>query len=159
MVLGHELAGGLLVGGVLLHQVGPPAGGAEEVQLEALQPLAGGEGPLLVPVVRQEVAGVAVGGCGAGGRVARGQRPSGRGLVVVGVDRDLVVRPQRHRPGPQDHRLAAAEGLAGVGGRLVQVGPRRLGVELGPQGVHHLLGGQVMVGAQGEEGDELSGPP
>ena len=60
-VLSHELAVGGLVGGVGLGQVAPAPALAEEVDVPAVGPLSCGDGPLVVAVLGQDLAGVVVG--------------------------------------------------------------------------------------------------
>ena len=158
-VLRHEPAMGGLVGRVGLGQGGPLATGTEQVEVQRLDPVAGGDRPFLVALLGQQLPAVAARELGARRRVGGGQRPPGGLLERDDVDGDLGRRPERDDVAAEDDRVLRTNGLAGQGRRLVEVGPGRFGGEVGPQRVHHLLGAEPALGGEGEECDQLPGAP
>ena len=156
-VLLHQLAMGDLVGGIGLGQLRPQPTGAQQVEVQPLHSLARGDGPLVVPLVGQQIPAEPGHDRSAGGGLAGRQCPSGRGLELLEIDPHVGGRPEGHGVAAEDYALPRPHRLAGERGRLMQVGTGRLGAEVRPQRVHDLLRAQPAVRRQGQELDELDG--
>ena len=150
-----------------LHRRGRVAGvGVQRRQLEQQpevglpQRLAAGRGPVLVAVLRQQLARVCVEGRSVELRRALGPCRGRALLERVDVDPEAVVGEQHHvvaQGQPGGSLVAAAERPAGHVEDLVEAAAR--GIPAGPEALHHLLAVEAALGRQGQQLEQALGAP
>jgi hypothetical protein len=150
-VLLHEREVRRLVARIQLDQPFPTLRLPEQRQPPMLQSLPGGHRPRLVQVRRQRLVVEAVqDGRGCLRRPGR-QREFRRGVELGDVDLQVHARQQRDHLAAQDHGVRPTDRLPGVMRGLVQARRRLDRVQIGPQGVHHLLA--VKLAPRGQRQD------
>ena len=140
----HERAVGLLVGRILAQHLLPAARGAHHREAALLQPRPGPECPLLVWLVRQQLAAV-------GGVVAA--------LEALDVGCHFGGRGELDHSAAQHDRAAVAERAPRVARRLVEVGRRGIGAELRPEQLEHLVARHAMAGSERQQLHEIRRAP
>jgi pimeloyl-ACP methyl ester carboxylesterase/DNA-binding CsgD family transcriptional regulator len=140
----HEGAMGLLVGWVRAEHVVPAALGAHHFEASLTQPRARAEGPLLVRLVGQQLAPV-------GGIVTA--------LEALDVRGHLGGRAELDQSAAQDDRAAVTERAARVACGLVQVGRGRVGGELRPEHLEHLVARHPVAGSERKQLHEIRRAP
>ena len=153
----HQLAVRRLVGGLGLRDAFPLRAGAQQVQVQQVQPAARGFGPWLVARLGQQFASIGRGGGDAGLGVAAGQRLPGLPREAQRVDLDAHRRAERHAAAVQPHRVGVAQRPARVVRGLAQVRGTRVGTELRPQRVDDLLAQQAVAVGERQQLHQLRG--
>ena len=143
----HPADVGRLVGGVEQNELVPTLGGPKELSVPELQAFTRDECPLLVRVVGEQFAVVAV------QRLVDPTRTHGR-LERGDVDGDLIGRKERDGPAREHDAVAATERRARKVRGLVHARSRRFDVDVGPQRVEHLFSVHPVSGCEREHLDQ-----
>ncbi len=128
----------------------------QQAEVEAPQPLAPRRGPVLVPVLRQEVTAIEGNRLLIGTRILCAASGSGGDLEGGGVDPQLAVGPERQHLALPPQRLSRRrngrrEGAAGDVEHVPQVVAGGGGVEVRPEQVEQLVAVEGVVGGQRQQ--------
>ena len=153
----HQRDVGRLVAGVELDQLVPAAVEAQQVEVAQAQLLTTLLGPLVVAILRQQLA--AVEGERAAGRddVLVHEGAAGQLLELHDVDRRRRARQEHDVVAPQHDRVGHREGAPGVVRGLVQLGHGLVQGVLGPDQVDELLAVEAPIGREREDLDQRRG--
>lgn len=151
----HQHPAGSLVGRLLGDYLLPKPCSTKKLDVESAQMTPRFLCPVFVSLLRQQLAAVESRNVGADIRIAGSERGLGLRLEALGVDMKLGGRPQAHLILAEDDGLLRADRRPCVVRGLAQVGPTRLGRQLRPKRVHHLLALEPVPRGEREQFHEL----
>ena len=150
-VLPHERDVGLLVAGLELDQGLPATGQAEQLDVPQPQVLTTLLDPVLVAVLRQQLALVPIDRRLHDLGIGTGQGQARQLLEPGDVDDQLGTGEEGHGVAAEHDRLGPPRGLAGEVGGLVELGGSLVQGVLGPDRVDDLLAVEAVTGRQRQD--------
>ena len=151
----HQRTVRRLVGRLLGDDLLPQSGSTKELEMESAQMSATLSSPVLVPLVREQLAAIG----GSDGRALLGRARSQRGLAFVlkalGIDDEVGVRPEGDLILVKGDRVLRPERRSRVVSGLPKIRRARLGCEARPEGVDDLLAVQLVPRRKREQLHEV----